>query len=53
MGWNTRNVKGEEKMKKEPVGRREGKDVMEKDFERDPLNGDLHKNRQCLSDPPL
>lgn len=40
-------------MKKEPAGRREGKDVVEKEFERDLLNGDLHKNSQCLSDPPL
>lgn len=40
-------------MKKEPAGRREGKDVAEKEFERDLLNGDLHKNRQGLSDPLL
>lgn len=53
MSWNSRNVRGKDKMKKEPVGRREGKDEVEKDFERDPLKGDLHKNRQCVSDPPL
>lgn len=51
MSWNTRNVRGEEKMKKEPTGRRECQDVVGKDFERDPLNGDLHKNRQCLQTP--
>lgn len=39
MSWNTKNVQGEEKIKKEPAGRRAGKDVVEKDFERDPLNG--------------
>lgn len=40
-------------MKKQPAGRREGKDVEEKEFEKDLLKGDLHKNSQCLSDPPL
>lgn len=27
--------------------------VVENELERDPLNGDLHKNRLCLSDPRL
>lgn len=31
----------------------DGKDVVENALERDPLNGDLHQNRLCLSDPPL
>lgn len=31
----------------------DGKDVVENEFERDPLNGDLQENRLCLSDPPL
>lgn len=44
---------GVEKSKKELPSRREGKDVVENEFERDPLNGDLHKNRLCLSEPPL
>ena len=30
----------------------DGVDVLENETERDPLNGDLHKNRPCQSDPP-
>lgn len=46
---------GAEKCKREPQSGREvdGKDVVENEFERDPLNGDLHENRLCLSGPPL
>lgn len=46
-------MQGVENLKEEPQSRREGKDNVENKLERDPLNGDLHKNRQCLSDPPL
>lgn len=48
---------GEEKCKREPQSGREGdskdgKDVAENEFGKDPLNGDLQQNRLCLSDPP-
>lgn len=30
----------------------DGKDAVESELERDPLKGDLHENRLCLSNPP-
>lgn len=42
---------GVEKCKRELTV--DGKDVVENEFEKDPLNGDLHENRLHLLDPPL